>query len=170
MIRTESIINQGWRLLKNVLKDKSSRAVTNSNVWRIAPFGTILQFKKREKPQWRSDTVRKVAGWSLQLYQKYRFSMGVFNVFNIVQMVPNSAKHMWRTGLEKKTTFPNFLLRWRHTASKRSSGWKKYFKGCGKFLKGSPDKQQLFRRLWHKIILLHCIGVNTIKSGETFTS
>ena len=49
MIRTESIINQGWRLLKNVLKDKSSRAVTNSNMYdalrHLVPFYNLKNVK-----------------------------------------------------------------------------------------------------------------------------
>ena len=45
----------------------------------LVPF---VQFKKREKHPWRSVTFSKVAGF-----------YHVFQVFKIIQMVPNRAKH-----------------------------------------------------------------------------
>ena len=51
----------------------------------------FLQFRKREKHQWKSITFSKV---SLQLYSKWHFSIVVFHVFKIVQMAPNRANHL----------------------------------------------------------------------------
>ena len=53
----------------------------------------------------------KVAGLTLQLYQKYHSSMGVFQVFKIVQIVPNRAKHHIQLTFRKKSNL--FVLRYK---------------------------------------------------------
>ena len=44
----------------------------------LVPF---VRFTKREKHQWRSVTLSKVAGFSLQVHLKYNSPMGIFHVF-----------------------------------------------------------------------------------------
>ena len=55
---------------------------------------SLIQYKKREKYPWRSDTFNKIAEFSLQLYQKYHSPMGVFHVFKIIQMTLNRSKRL----------------------------------------------------------------------------
>ena len=43
----------------------------------------FVQFKKREKHPWKSNTFSEVARFSLQLCQKYYSSMGVFTFFKL---------------------------------------------------------------------------------------
>ena len=65
----------------------------NNNCGALRKLVPFVQFKKREKHPRRSVSFSKVGSFSLQLYQKYHFSMAVFHVFKIVKMVPNCATH-----------------------------------------------------------------------------
>ena len=66
-----------WLFVEHVSGSQSCDALHN-----LLPF---VQYKKRKKHLWRSDTV------------SYHSTMGVFHVFKIVQMAPHRTKHfIWK--------------------------------------------------------------------------
>ena len=51
------------------------------------------QFKEREKHPWRIVTFSKVAGLACNFTKSNTSYMGIFHVFQVVQMVQNRATH-----------------------------------------------------------------------------